>query len=538
MPDGTIDIYIETSFLTAASGIQDIYQVFTAAPANNIGLRNITARYVTVAGVSGTIDVPLEYYATWSGAIQDDGYVSTVHKYETEPTVSGMEVALVDYAIPASTSGLQDDVDAEFEYFTGLTKISGTITARHRITMGREYPAAWNTLHQYRQSPRVSGIYDYEGHYTAGGHYDPLIPGPPEDQVISSGIEDIDQYVEFQDHTNSGTTFQYCDLSLAGYPMEFHPEQYTYRFHLVNGLEADKQGAEWEATAISGAVIDIPHDVYSTATSSGIYNFDGVCGHTSFSGIDFPIDLVSYSMESEVVSGTISYYYHDEICGLSGTDGYGFDVDLLSLKISNFSLDIDEYSFASGTICVDITDDVHNVLTSGSSYFIIGETETSGNTYIPIIDGYTMCFDDPNDFADLTGATTVTVHAENDNGDILERDFYLTSGYIVEYDNRRQDYGFGSQVVVRGSAENLASCPNTGTDAYFFETVPKTNSNLNATIVGRPWSEKNLGASITPTTDTIYFYGKVFRIEVRAKDFAGNVMEPFTFEFRIEDKPE
>jgi hypothetical protein len=27
------------------------------------------------------------------------------------------------------------------------------------------------------------------------------------------------------------------------------------------------------------------------------------------------------------------------------------------------------------------------------------------------------------------------------------------------------------------------------------------------------------------------------KVEIRAKDYAGNEMEPFIFEFRIEDKP-
>lgn len=537
MPDGTIDIYIESSFFTVASGTKDIYSAFTAGELDKIGLRDIGTDYVTLAGISGTIDAGAEYFATWSGAVKHDGYTSTTHQYTIDPTESGMAVALVDYAIPASTSGQVDEIDVNLEYFPALTKVSGTFDARHKFVAGRLKDTSWNILQAYRTNPEASGIFIYEGHYTAGGHYDPLIPGPPEDQVISSGLEDITQYAEFKFHDVDGVTQQYCNLTLAGYPMEFYPEEYTYRFHLAIGLEADKQGAEWEATAISGAVIDIPLDVESTATASGYYNFDGVCGHTSYSGIDFPTDLVSYSFESEVVSGTVGYYFHEAICGTSGTGGYTFDVELLSLKIANFSLDIDDYSFASGTICVDITDDIHNVSTA-DSYFIIGETETSGNTFDAIIDGYTMCFDSPNDFADLTGATTVTVHAENDNGDILERDFYLTSGYIVEYDNRTQDYGFDSQVVVRGSAENLASCPNSGADAYYFTSTPKPSSDLNAMIVGRPWSEKDLTAEITPTTDTIYFYGKVFRIEVRAKDLAGNVMEPFTFEFRIEDKPE
>jgi len=53
-----------------------------------------------------------------------------------------------------------------------------------------------------------------------------------------------------------------------------------------------------------------------------------------------------------------------------------------------------------------------------------------------------------------------------------------------------------------------------------------------------PLSESDLSASIIPQTDTIFFYGKVFTVEIRAKDFAGNKMTPYTFEFRIEDEPE
>jgi hypothetical protein len=149
-----------------------------------------------------------------------------------------------------------------------------------------------------------------------------------------------------------------------------------------------------------------------------------------------------------------------------------------------------------------------------------------------------MCYDPLDDFESFMGTTTVIVHGENDNGDSLEAGFYLTSGYIVEFKHIKNPYDYNKQVVVRGTAENWASCPNTGTDAYWFTTVPKISRDLGATIVGVPFKTEDLGASITPTTDTIYFYGKTFRIEVRAKDLAGNVMEPYIFEFRIEDKPE
>jgi len=526
MPDTGIDIYIESSFFTVASGTQGIDVSFIAGQLDNIGGRDTVAEYQVESSISGAIGYPVEVFTSYSGAFQD-GYSSTAQRYQASTSVSGMAVALIDYAIPVSTSGLSRTEDSNLEYFTGYTKISGALDARSKFTAGKLYAYSDNILNIYwvREDEIIEE--DYEADYTAGGEYNPLIPGPPIDQVITSGTGDFTQYFTVGAAANSGTIQEDCEVFFAGYPMEFHPDKYTYRFDLIAGSEGDKQGAEWEAIVISGSVLDIPIDVTSTVVASGHYNFDLVGGL---------VDLASYSFEGEVISGTISYFNGQAICGVSGTSGYGFDIDLLSLKISNFSLDVNEYTAASGTICVDITDDVYNVSTSGS-YFIIDETVTSG-TFTPTPDGYTMCFDSPNDFSDIIGSTTFTVHAENDNGDILERDFYVTSGYVVEYDNRAQDYGFGNQIVVQGTAENLVSCPNVGADAYFFTSVPKPGFDLGASIVGQPWGEKDLSAEITPTTDTIYFYGKTFRIEIRAKDFAGNVMEPFTFEFKIEDKPE
>lgn len=217
--------------------------------------------------------------------------------------------------------------------------------------------------------------------------------------------------------------------------------------------------------------------------------------------------------------------------------GPEFNPNPLSLQISNITLAEEDYiTTASGTLCVDITDYTYNVVTSGT-YFIVNNTTSSG-IFTTISDGYNMCYGPIVDLAQLAGPTIFTVHAENDNNDSVEVSFYVTSGYIVEFKHKINPYDYDKQVVVRASAENSASCPEVGVDAYWFTTVPKLGKDLGASIVGVPWSESNLGASITPTTDTIYFYGKVFNIELRAKDLAGNVMEPYIFEFRIEDKPE
>jgi len=260
MPDTGIDIYIESSFFSVVSGTQDVYTSFIAGLAENIGLRDTVAYYQAVPSISGAIGFPVEVYTSYSGAFQD-GYISTVQRYTTAPTESGIVVALIDYAIPANVSGLARTEDVDLEYFTGLTIISGAIDSRFKFTAGQLYESSDNILGTYWIFASASGTNDYEVNYTAGGEYDPLIPGPPIDQVVTSGTNDFRHYFTTALASNSGTIQEECELFLAGYPMEFHPYNYTYRFDLVAGDEGSKQAAEWEAIVISGSVLDIPLDV-------------------------------------------------------------------------------------------------------------------------------------------------------------------------------------------------------------------------------------------------------------------------------------
>ena len=217
------------------------------------------------------------------------------------------------------------------------------------------------------------------------------------------------------------------------------------------------------------------------------------------------------------------------------------DIDLLSLKISNFSLGIGEHTTASGFISVDITDDECPVSTSGT-YFMIDDIRVPV-VFSDIEDGYRMFYDPDDDFASLEGATVFTVHAENECNKVLEQDFYLTFGYIVEYTNRQElldniDYGFQQKVIARVTAENYASCPQVSSLAWDFESKPQANVDLGASIVGKfhAWEYNEMPAKIYPHS-TAYFYGKEFKVVVKAKDFAGNQMEPLVLNYRIEAKP-
>jgi hypothetical protein len=445
--------------------------------------------------------------------------------YELGTLTSGVLVALTEYATP-TTSGIAGYKNSYADYFTGFGKASGTLDPRIDATMGDDYLVSNNMLHTYWTFAAENHTDDYLTLYTAGNDYDPT---DPLDTVVTSGTKNYPTLFTMGTLISGGIVIEYVDITLAGYVFNFYPDDLSYKFDVHAGLEDVAGKHEIEVDSISGALDRIDFDLYSVTSASGVVNSDSYCGL---------VDLVSYSAEAQTISGGIGYYYSNVYCGTQNNQGFSFDVQLLSLKISNFSLAVGEYVNSTGTICVDVTDDIYNVSTSGT-YFIIDDTVASG-IFSPITNGYRMCYDPVDDFTSILGTTTFTVHAQNDHGDVLERDFYLTSGYVVEYDNFGNDYGYGSQVVVRMTAENWASCPASATYAYWFTTSPKPyyREDLPATIIGRTLEQSDLTASLTPDTELIYFYGKTFRVELRAKDFAGNEMEPYIFEFRIEDKPE
>ncbi len=94
-------------------------------------------------------------------------------------------------------------------------------------------------------------------------------------------------------------------------------------------------------------------------------------------------------------------------------------------------------------------------------------------------------------------------------------------------------FEFDETVDVRISAENLVSCPKTTTYAYLFETRQLNNTLLSASITGVD-NSAYLSAYITGLSNGFY-YNKIFRVVLEAKDFSGNEMEPLEFEFKILD---
>jgi len=251
------------------------------------------------------------------------------------------------------------------------------------------------------------------------------------------------------------------------------------------------------------------------------------------------MDRIAMNVDIELTEGRVGYIKQEVYSTAVGVPNIFCDIDLFSLKITNFSLDIGGYTTASGYISVDILDDMYGVSISGTCLKV--EDQIVPVTFSGIDNGYRLFYDPIDGFDTLNGPTVFIVHAENSNGDILEELFYLTFGYIVEYDNKPRiavGFDYNTKVTVRVTAENYASCPKITADGHRIITEHRENVDLGATIVGMFHADdvSNLSAEIYPKS-TAYYYGKEFTIIIKAKDFANNVMEPVTLRYRIEDRP-
>lgn len=506
MPTGTINIYLASSFLSTASGSKDVRVDFPVLHADNIGEGILPVYYTVSAGVNSTLESQID--ATFSGATIS-GFTSTANELFIGTLTSGLGLNYIaSYSIPVTSSGLTQKIDTPASYFAKYTTGPGFSSTKVQFLSGKEYRYFTSTLLAYYTKGKSDTSKDYVTNYTS-----------------NSGINTYKDALVFSTLSGSlitgGVVNAFVDSFFAGYVFNYSP------FQVICGVSGTKFGSDFDIITISGHVIPTPFQVIT-----GLEANDLIASFDLYAGVDIktPVDF-----DLETIDGRIAYYDFELYVGVSGVQGYSFDVDLLSLKISDLSIVEGEYTNADGTLCVDITDDIFNIVVSGC-HFVLDGTVVSG-IFTPITDGYRMCYDPIDDFASVLGAVEFQVVAQNENGDILTKSFYLTSGYSVEYDNVDQDYGWGNKVIIRMSAENFASCQAIGTFAYEVETVFKESRDLSAIINGLPelWNS-DLSAAIYPNS-TAYFYGKVMKVEIRAKDYAGNEMEPFIFEFRIEDKP-
>ena len=292
-----------------------------------------------------------------------------------------------------------------------------------------------------------------------------------------------------------------------------------------------KFGYDFDITTISGNVNVNYLDAYSCALNLNAISGDIFCSL---------LDLSSFYSDVLTTPGVVTYIGADSFSSYHRQDSFSFNVDLYSLKIDNFSLDVGEYTYASGCISFDVVDDECPVSVSGTN-LLVNSIKVS-TTYSGIENGWRFYYDPVDDFSSLSGPTTFTVHAENACGDELEYIYYLVFGYFVEYRplaNNANSFGYGSKVLVRITAEDFATCPSKESLAWEFETRNFVRRDLSASIVCIPANKStksDLTAEIYPLS-TAYYYGKEFTVIINAKDFGGNVMQPYSIRYTIEDKP-
>lgn len=200
----------------------------------------------------------------------------------------------------------------------------------------------------------------------------------------------------------------------------------------------------------------------------------------------------------------------------------------MTILIDNFSVGFEEWLAITDLIsfAVDVIDHTYNITTSGTYFIHNGQIVSTSHSGIS--DGYKCHYYPPT----ISGEVNLTIHAENDNSETKEEDYYLLYGYNVKFDELI-DWGPKKEVVTTIEATNKVFCPNTESRASFFETADLRSYDLGASI--NPVGYVSLGATIFPQS-TAFFYGRTYRVRISGiRDFAGNTMSPREFTFTIEN---
>lgn len=515
MPDGTINIYLDSTFTSVDDGCIEVLNELELVVPDNIGSYDLPVVYKTESDTVTSINKDLEFFAETT-SINGTDSVPLLFFRELS-TDSGAVLSLADYVVGNILSG---QLNNYVLFSTGYNIVSGSFSEVVSYIGGENFVLFKNYLVEISNSPVISGSKTYWNTYiNYSGNVSP--GGEPVPYFDANGIS----IVEYESgDARVDQTLAEVDITFAGW----------VNFPILSDIYSVDSGITdayyLDVLTINGGLLPHYLDIYSAVSTISGIECDVYCSL---------LDMVPINLDVELIKGRVGYIN----CAVYSTsvDIYSMscDVGLFPLKITNFSLAVGEYTTASEYISVDILDDIYGVVTSGTYLEVDGEQLPV--TFSGIDNGYRMFYNPINDFDTLNGPTMFTVHAENGNMDELEELFYLTFGYIVEYYNKpRIDSGFdyNTKVTVRVTAENYASCPKVTSDGHRLITERRKNVNLGASIIGMFHAEdvSNLSAEIYPKS-TAYFYGEIFTVVINAKDFANNIMDPIILRYKIEDKP-
>ena len=273
----------------------------------------------------------------------------------------------------------------------------------------------------------------------------------------------------------------------------------------------------------SGRLIKIDSDIYATISGGKNFNVD----------IYSTVEKVSEGLPVELIttSGGFAYMWDDIYSTALGiSPALSVDLKTRSLYIGEFFIDQEHFTTASSVVWVDVIDYLYPI-DEAKTYLAVNGTTVSGFYFLPIDNGVRIYYDPTDDFYN-TGVFTYSVHAESSCGEIADQDFNLLFGYDIQLDEIAQ-WDAGSVIPVRAVAKNLAFCPHIEAVSFQFETVDLEAINLPCYLNAIQYVE--LPATIYPQS-TAFFYGKTYKVTVRnVKDYHGNVMPDFEYEFTIEN---
>lgn len=516
MAEDDKNIWVDSTFISPGVKEEDVATEYITADADVIGSYAMPVIYNVEDSNSAVIEPTVEYSICTA--------VSLINKILNEvslsPGAAYSNSAPVPILYTAPTTQMSGTKELDISYVTGYTLVSGAINSKIDYISGNEYEFTFNVPVNWYRPTSISGSFDTWTNYTnfSGNLTSQDIPIP-----VSSGI--FNYTTEFVSYGLIGNSVldSTMDISFAGwvdYPVVADV------FSVIHNIEC---GYNTSATIINGGVLPHTIDTFSSDEDAFVIELDLFCSL---------LDFCSKEIDVALTSGTIEFLNTDTFSTDLDKKPITCDVKLHPLKITNFSLDVGEHTTASGYIAVDIVDDTCSVSTSGTYFEVDGQVVQS--TFSGIANGYRMFYDPIDNFEFLNGPTVFTVHAENTCGSYLEKELYLTFGYIVRYYNFSDygiDYGFNNKVAVRITAENMVSCPHIDSVSYTFDSAQLNNREIGASIfcVKHGDDATNISASIYPLS-TAYFYDKEIEVVVNAKDFAGNEMPSFVLRYKIESQ--
>jgi hypothetical protein len=521
VPNTTNNTWIDATFIEDEQNTQDVDVQLKIAEPDIIGKYSIPIIYKQVEVVQDSVNTNFSYFQelnTISGIINT---ASSYKVFDQIEKINNVFCTLTEFSLDSTLSGA---LDRPIIYTTGYNQVSGTLDRHMIFTGGREMfdSISINNSSQYKLSKNISedwwvNYIDFSGNLTTSGT---PIPFHNFDYGIITEYG-YDYYNFYNDCRDS-----MVDISFAGWI------GVGITADIYSAISGFNSGYKSEVKIIDGDVRAHYLDIISSDLGIKSLRNNLYCSE---------INNINLNSEIETIPGRIGYIQTDIYSSIQANRSITMDIDLLSLKITNFSLGIGECTTASGFISVDVIDDECPISISGTTFLLDGiEVPVF---FSSIEDGYRVFYNPEDNFSSIEGPVVLTIHAENECGKVLEQDLYLTFGYIVEYINYQDlpdsiDFNFNKKIVVRVTAENYASCPQVSAIVWDFTSKPQSNTDLSASIVGRfhAWENSDMSAKIYPHS-TAYFYGKEFKIVVKAKDFAGNQMEPLILNYRIEDKP-